>query len=242
MSIEKLEWLWRTKLGALIAGLVFGTSTVSFFFIHQLSTYKDQISFFQKERDIVISESKEAKSLLNAKLDKEVNKITSYYKAQLDMIQIENNTFRSRINSLSENFENVIKKYGALKSKNDKQSYFEQLIKDPYLNIACNMNQAGCDVEFSDPGFVQGGRNAIYYVRAIQEPTPAINAMSLRCDYNDENECEKSNPCYGDNRTPPEDACLGDNEERAWSSPIYVGYDPKAAAASAVAEADLAGH
>ena len=50
------------------------------------------------------------------------------------------------------------------------------LIEDPWRRFACPADPAGCAVEFEDPDFAAGGRDAIYYVRAIQEPTPAVNA------------------------------------------------------------------
>jgi hypothetical protein len=76
--------------------------------------------------------------------------------------------------------------------------------------------------EFEDPDFVPGGRDATYYVRAVQEPTPAVNAGALRCDYDAEGRCVQTHPCYGDYRTSFADDCLAPAEERAWSSPIYL--------------------
>ena len=64
---------------------------------------------------------------------------------------------------------------------------------------------------FDDPDFVTGSRDVTYYVRAIQEPTMAIDAGGLRCTYNDKGECVKTNPCYGDYRTPFDDDCLSPN-------------------------------
>jgi hypothetical protein len=98
----------------------------------------------------------------------------------------------------------------------------DELIEDPWRKIDCPPLPGGCEVEFSDPDFAAGGRQATYYVRAIQEETPAVNGAGLRCEYDEKGECVKVNPCYGDYRTPFEDDCLAPVQERAWSSPIYV--------------------
>jgi hypothetical protein len=92
----------------------------------------------------------------------------------------------------------------------------EDLIEDPWLTIPCPADVGVCEVEFEDPWYASADREVLYYVRAIQEPTLAVNAGLLRCDGDD---CY---PCYGDFRTPFEDDCLSMNQERAWSSPIYL--------------------
>jgi len=97
-----------------------------------------------------------------------------------------------------------------------------ELVEDPWRRFDCPNDRAGCTVEFEDPSFLLNGRPATYYVRAIQEPTPAVNASGLRCEYDAEGNCTKVHPCYGDYRTPFDDDCLTPNEERAWSSPIYL--------------------
>ena len=99
-----------------------------------------------------------------------------------------------------------------------------ELIEDPWKVLPCEPASAGCSVEFEDPEFPRQQREMIYYVRAIQEPSPAVNAGGLRCEYNERGECVEVNPCYGDFRTDFGDDCLSPNEERAWSSPIYIDY------------------
>ncbi|HEV7732129.1 MAG TPA: DUF3604 domain-containing protein [Candidatus Binatia bacterium] len=96
------------------------------------------------------------------------------------------------------------------------------LIDDPWRTIACPDGAASCEGDVTDPDFVAGGREVIYYARAVQEPTPAVNAAALRCEYDAQGNCTKVNPCWGDYRTPYDDDCLAPAEERAWSSPIYV--------------------
>jgi len=96
------------------------------------------------------------------------------------------------------------------------------LIDDPWRVLPCPPGDV-CTVEFHDPEFRAAGRSTLYYVRAIQEPTPAVNGAGLRCQKRDERGvCLEVDPCYGDYRTPPEDDCLTPVQERAWSSPIFV--------------------
>ncbi len=92
----------------------------------------------------------------------------------------------------------------------------DELIEDPWLTIPCPPDAEVCEVEFEDPWYASAGREVLYYARAIQEATPAVNAGLLRCDGD---ACE---PCYGDYRVPFDEDCLSMNQERAWSSPIYL--------------------
>lgn len=102
----------------------------------------------------------------------------------------------------------------------------KDLIQDPWKKIDCPKDPAGCSVEFADDDFMTAGRETVYYVRAIQEPSPAVNGDHLRCKRNDKGECIELKPCYGDYRTPFKDDCLANHEERAWSSPIYLDFEP----------------
>lgn len=100
----------------------------------------------------------------------------------------------------------------------------DNLIKDTWKTFECKPSQQGCEIEFEDNEFAENSRDTIYYVRAIQEPSPVVNGGNLRCTYNEKGECIKVNICYGDSRTDKEDDCLTLLEERAWSSPIYINY------------------
>ena len=95
------------------------------------------------------------------------------------------------------------------------QSYvgesIKPLIQDPWKTIPCN-GTGECIVEFEDQNF---SRDSVYYVRAIQEATPAINGASL-------SQREEFKLCKGSFRTDLNDDCLSLANERAWSSPIYV--------------------
>ena len=97
-----------------------------------------------------------------------------------------------------------------------------ELIEDPWRRFDCPPDPDGCVVTFEDPEFVAGGREALYYVRALQEPTDAINGMGLRTQFDGEGNAISVDPCFGDVRTSFDDDCLAPSQERAWSSPIFV--------------------
>jgi hypothetical protein len=95
-------------------------------------------------------------------------------------------------------------------------------IEDPWRVFECEDFGEGCRVEFEDPDFATRAGEVVYYARAIQEPTLAVNAGGLRCEFDADGRCIDVDPCYGDDRTDPSDDCLSENEEHAWSSPIWV--------------------
>ena len=97
-----------------------------------------------------------------------------------------------------------------------------ELIMDPWLSLPCENNINGCEVKFEDKDFIKDDRQAVYYARAIQEPTETINGDALRCTYDDQGNCLEVNPCYGDYRIDENDQCLTKVEHRAWSSPIFI--------------------
>jgi hypothetical protein len=97
-------------------------------------------------------------------------------------------------------------------------------VEDPWRRFACEPDPAGCAVRFQDPEFASAGRDTVYYVRALQVATPAINGANLRAERNAAGEVVSVTPCHGGWRTPEEDECLAPVNERAWSSPIFVDH------------------
>lgn len=96
------------------------------------------------------------------------------------------------------------------------------LIQDPFLVLPCGEEgRTQCRVTFEDEEYLAGSRPASYYVRAIMEPTLQVNADTLRCERDTEGNCIRMNVCDS-SYTGEDDDCLAMDEERAWSSPIFL--------------------
>jgi hypothetical protein len=65
------------------------------------------------------------------------------------------------------------------------------------------------------------GRDTLYYARAIESPSLAVNADNLRCQRDAAGECSGVDICLDE---PDDDDCLAKTEQRAWSSPIFVDF------------------
>ena len=93
------------------------------------------------------------------------------------------------------------------------------LIEDPWRVIPCDGDPAGCTATFTDPEFMTAGRDALYYVRAIEAPSAAVAADPLHCTRDADGRCVAVDVCRD---RADEDDCLAETEERAWSSPIFI--------------------
>ena len=98
----------------------------------------------------------------------------------------------------------------------------DEAIEDPWHTYGCRGGAEGCTVEFDDPEFMSGARDSVYYVRAIEEPSPAVNAKLLGCMRDETGACSQVDT----KPASPADDRLAEIEERAWSSPIFVDFDP----------------
>ena len=97
------------------------------------------------------------------------------------------------------------------------------LIRDPWLTIACAPSAEGCAATVSDPDFVAGERETLYYARAFEAPTPTVNAGGVRCSRDASGHCTSVKLCA---REDPSEDCATVEEPRAWSSPIWVSPAP----------------
>jgi len=95
------------------------------------------------------------------------------------------------------------------------------LVDDPWRVYHCNGSPAGCSISFSDDEFAKDGRDTVYYARAIEAPSMAVDADPLGCERDAEGRCVEMQRCFD---RPDDDDCLSETEERAWSSPIFVDY------------------
>ncbi len=97
------------------------------------------------------------------------------------------------------------------------------LVEDPWRVLSCPAEGSGCVVEFADAEFAAAGRDAVYYVRAIEAPDALIHGDDpLRCQNDESGACVAIDPCGS--ATPVDDDCLSQAEPRAWSSPIYIDF------------------
>ena len=96
-------------------------------------------------------------------------------------------------------------------------------IDDPWKVLPCPADGSGCRVRFDDPTPAEPDEERIYYVRAFQAPTPAINGDPLRCERNGDGACVRARPCRPPAAGEPwDDDCRSPLEAHAFSSPIYV--------------------
>ena len=94
-------------------------------------------------------------------------------------------------------------------------------IEDPWRVLPCDGGPEGCEATFSDPDFPTAARDTVYYVRAIEQPSPVIAADPLGCTRDQAGRCVSLDPCFD---RPDSDDCKTPSEQRAWSSPIFVDW------------------
>ena len=107
------------------------------------------------------------------------------------------------------------------KQKNPQEPVAE-LIEDPWRSFECPPSREGCSIRFEDPNW-DPQRETVYYVRALQEATPAVGGDPLRCERDEHGNCVRARSCPAAGpQFDPSDDCLSPTQERAWSSPIFV--------------------
>ncbi|MBW2243507.1 MAG: DUF3604 domain-containing protein [Deltaproteobacteria bacterium] len=95
-------------------------------------------------------------------------------------------------------------------------------IDDPWRVFPCAADGSGCEVHFEDTAY-DGSEEILYYVRALQTATPAVNGSPMRCERDAQGRCLRARACPAAGPDfDPDDDCLSPVNERAWSSPIWV--------------------
>jgi hypothetical protein len=106
-----------------------------------------------------------------------------------------------------------------IRSQQSENDDIEELIQDPWKVLPCPVSAEGCELFFADEEYGRESHDTLYYVRAIEAPSQAVAADPLGCERNAEGRCISVSPCSD---RAPDDDCLAETEERAWSSPIFL--------------------
>jgi len=99
------------------------------------------------------------------------------------------------------------------------------LIDDVWKSFDCPEDRNGCTVEFTDEDYADSTRDAIYYVRVQEEAKPMVNGGQLNLERDLDGKVVAMNDC--DRHKSPGDDCLAMETPKAWSSPIFVGFQAK---------------
>jgi hypothetical protein len=104
------------------------------------------------------------------------------------------------------------------------------LIEDPWRRFDCPADPGGCRIEFEDQDFARSGRDALYYARALEAPSAALNGRPLETRFDPDGNPISIAPCTLERIDAG--GCPGEVSERAWSSPIFVDQPKHRAEAS----------
>jgi len=109
-----------------------------------------------------------------------------------------------------------------IRPQNSSEEPLDELIDSPWRVYQCSGSSEGCEIEFDDPEYQSNARDVLYYARAIEEPSDAVNGANQGCEFNEQGQCISVKECGA--RGGQGNDCLAGVEERAWSSPIFMHY------------------
>jgi hypothetical protein len=96
------------------------------------------------------------------------------------------------------------------------------LIEDPWRRFECKGNTGECTVGFEDPEFGDAQRDALYYARALEVESVALNGNPLATEFDADGNAISVTICSTERVS--EGGCPAPVQERAWSSPIFVDF------------------